>query len=307
MNSFMASCQMSEHPWVGKKHRNSGQILSDLLQNQLEPRRTSENGEAALDQTNPTPLYYQIYLLYKQKIMTGTLRHGDLLPSEAELAANHNVSRITAKRGMNELANEGLVTRSRGKGTTVSYLLPVSAFSADFGGLMENLIAIGTSTDVDVLAFDYVNAPAPIADALRLEPGSLVQRAERRRSRDKKPFSYILSFLPEDIGRSFDRKDLTDKPILSLIEKAGHQIQEANQSVTAVLADPIFSSALKVQQGSPLIKVTRVVLDQTSRPVQYIEVVYRPDVYQLNMSLRRVTGKEPGANMWHTENAHTPD
>lgn len=281
--------------------------MSDLLQKHSIISSASPDGEATLDQANPTPLYYQIYLLYKQKIMTGNLAHGDRLPSEAELAANHNVSRITAKRSMNELANEGLVTRSRGKGTAVSYLMPVSAFSADFGGLMENLIAIGASTDVDVLAFGYVNAPAPIADSLRLEPGAVVQRAERRRSRDGKPFSYILSYLPEDIGRSFQRNDLSDKPILSLIENAGHQIQEANQSVTAVLADPVFSSALKVQQGSPLIKVTRVVLDQTGRPVQYIEVVYRPDVYQLNMSLRRVTGKKPGSNMWDTENAHTPD
>ncbi|MFK8033189.1 MAG: GntR family transcriptional regulator [Hyphomicrobiales bacterium] len=281
--------------------------MSDLLQNQSTTSSPLPDGEATLDQANPTPLYYQIYLLYKQKIMTGSIAHGDRLPSEAELAAKHNVSRITAKRSMNELANEGLVTRSRGKGTTVSYLMPVSDFSVDFSGLMENLIAIGTSTDVDVLSFDYVHAPPPIADALRLEPGALVQRAERRRSRDGKPFSHILSYLPEDIGRSFERDDLTDKPILSLIERAGHPIQEANQSVTAVLADPIFSSVLKVQQGSPLIKVTRVVLDQTSRPVQYIEVVYRPDVYQLNMSLRRVKGKEPGSNMWNTEKAHTPD
>ena len=197
--------------------------------------------------------------------------------------------------------------RQRGRGTTVSYLMPVSAFSADFNGLMKNLIAIGASTDVEVLSFDYVTAPAPIADALRLKSGTLVQRAERCRSRDRKPFSYILSFLPEDIGRSFARNDLTDKPILSLIEKAGHQIHEANQSVTAVLADPVFSSALKVQQGSPLIKLTRVVLDQTSRPVKYTEVVYRPDVYQLNMNLRRVTGTQHGANMWQTEEAHTPD
>lgn len=281
--------------------------MSDILPNQTATQNAPPATVEALDPANPTPLYYQIYLLYKQKIMTGSLSHGDRLPSEGELATNHNVSRITAKRGMNELANEGLVTRSRGKGTTVSYLLPTSTFSADFSGLMENLIAIGASTDVDVLTFDYVNAPAPIADALQLDPGSLVQKAERRRSRDGKPFSYMLTYLPEDIGRSFDRNDLTDKPILSLIENAGHQIQEANQSVTAVLADPVFASALKVQQGSALIKVTRVVLDQTSRPVQYIEVVYRPDVYQLNMSLRRVAGAESGANMWLTDKAHTPD
>lgn len=281
--------------------------MSDILKNQSLTPSTSPISGGALGAVNPTPLYYQIYLLYKQKIMTGNLSHGDRLPSESELSVSHNVSRITAKRGMNELANEGLVTRSRGKGTTVIYQMPTSTFAADFSGLMENLISIGTSTNVEVLSFEYVRAPMPIADTLQLEPGTIVQKAERLRSREGKPFSHILTYLPEDIGRSFHRDDLTDKPILSLIEKAGHQIQEANQSVTAVMADPIFSSALKVQQGSPLIKITRVVFNQTGRPVQYIEVVYRPDVYQLNMSLRRVAGTASGGNMWQTDEAHTPD
>ncbi|MEP0518737.1 MAG: GntR family transcriptional regulator [Hyphomicrobiales bacterium] len=260
-----------------------------------------------LDATNPTPLYYQIYLLYKQKIMTGNIRDGDRLPSESELSKSHNVSRITAKRGMNELANEGLVARSRGKGTIVTYRVPASNFSADFKGLMDNLIAIGASTDVDVLTFNYVSAPVPICDALQLKSGALVQRAERKRSRGGKPFSHILSYLPEEIGRSFSREDMANQSILSLMENAGHQIYEANQSVTAVLADPIISSVLDVQQGTPLTKVTRVAYNETGRPLQYIEVIYRPDMYQLNMSLRRIADDASGSNTWQTENAHTPD
>ena len=260
---------------------------------------TALSTDTNLDSNNPTPLYYQIYLLFKQRILTGSLVHGDKLPSEAVQEKTYGVSRITAKRAMDELAKEGLVTRERGRGTIVSYSMPRSSVSADFSGLMENLIAIGASTTVEVLAFEYLAVPAYVADALGLEPGTLVQRAERRRSKDDKPFSHIVTYIPEDIGRSFDRGDLTDQPILSLIEQSGRTIADAEQSVSAVAADALTSVILGVPQGAPLLKVNRVVHDTEGAAVQYIEVLYRPDVYQLNMRLARVDAGS-SARMWAT-------
>jgi len=258
--------------------------------------------EIGLDSSNPTPLYYQIYLLYRQRILSGSLAFGDKLPSESVQEKTYGVSRITAKRAMDELAREGLVTRGRGRGTTVSYAMPRSTVAADFSGLMENLIAIGASTTVEVLSFDYVAVPAYVGDALGLEPGATVQRAERRRSRDGRPFSFIVTFIPEEIGRSFDRDDLTDQPILSLIEKSGHSIADAEQSVTAVAADALTSVILDVPSGAPLLRVNRTVRDADGRPVQYIEVVYRPDVYQLNMRLARVNA-DSTTRVWATRDA----
>ena len=243
---------------------------------------------SALDTSNPTPLYHQLYLLYRQRILSGSLALGDKLPSESKLETIHGISRITAKRALDELAREGLVTRERGRGTTVSYSMQQSSVSADFSGLMENLIAIGATTTVEVLSFDYLPAPANVAEALGVEPGSTVQRAERRRSRDGRPFSHIVTFLPQDIGRTFDRQDLTDQPILKLIERAGKTVAQADQTVTAVSADALTSVVLGVPEGAPLLKVSRAVYDREGSTLQYIEVLYRPDVYQLNMKLDRV-------------------
>lgn len=254
--------------------------------------------EQTLDTDDPTPLYHQLFILYRQRILTGALLHGERLPSEAELSEFHNVSRITAKRAMNELAQEGLVSRSRGKGTTVSHATPAKSYSADFSGLMENLVSIDARTTVTVLDFDYVTAPAAVAKALKLEAGAMVQRAERFRSAEGKPFSHILTYLPENIGRSFARKDLSAKPILSLIESSGHSIQSASQSITAVLADAKKARILDVPPGSALLKVTRVVCDDRDAPVQFIEVLYRPDVYQLSMNLARVFDQSKDTALW---------
>lgn len=253
-----------------------------------------------LDADNPTPLYYQIFLIYRQKILTGMLKNGDRLPSEEELSEAYSVSRITAKRSMNELAARGLVSRTRGRGTIVSHISKAPSLASDFSGFVEDLIAIGTTTTIDLLSFEYVRPTEQIAQQLNLTAEALTQRAERRRLREGVPFSYMTTHLPEAIGRTFERSDLTAKPILRLIEEAGHSIAEANQSISAEPAHPSVAQALEVPIGSALLKVTRVVLDQDGTPVQHIEVLYRPDMYHLEMHLRRSTS-EQGQMKWFSQ------
>ncbi|WP_165390373.1 GntR family transcriptional regulator [Thalassococcus sp. S3] len=263
----------------------------------LASERAGPTNLGPLDPKNPTPLYYQIYHLYRQRILTGQLQKGDKLPSESALEAALGVSRITAKRAMDELAKDDLVTRERGRGTTVKYSVPTSSMEADFSGLMENLIAIGDSTTVEVLSFTYVPAPGPIARALGLDPDAEVQKAERLRKKDNQPFSYIVTHVPEEIGRSFGPEDLSNRPILSLIEATTPGISEAEQSVTALAAPPAIAVVLGIPENAAVLRVVRVVRDRLGRPVQHIEVYYRPDLYQLNMRLSRVeTG--PGTRIW---------
>lgn len=72
-----------------------------------------------LSKASPTPLYHQLYTVLKTMVIDGTLELGARMPTEEQLAELFAVSRITAKRAMDELANENLVQRRRGKGTHV--------------------------------------------------------------------------------------------------------------------------------------------------------------------------------------------
>lgn len=249
-----------------------------------------------IDPSSPTPLYHQLYLLFRHRILSGDLVFGDLLPSEENLATEYGVSRITAKRSMNELAEEGLVKRNRGRGTSVSYKLSKQSDDGGLSGLVENLVAIIDSTNVDVISFGYVPATAEIAKLLQLEPGALVQKAERRRSKADGPFSFMITHLPEDIGKTFDQSDLSQKPILQLIEESGCEIAEAKQTVSATSALPIAAKVLNVPVGSALLKIERTVFDETGRPVQLIEVLYRPEMYHFEMNLKRVA--QDAGNKW---------
>lgn len=258
-----------------------------------------KSGQNQLDDNLPTPLYYQIYVLIREKIYSGEYTNGSLIPTESELEKMFDVSRITVKRALDELAQEGLVTRQRGRGTTITYTAPVSHSNANMDGLLEDLLTIAKETTVEIVEFDYIKAPPQAIAALKLPAGSMVQKAVRIRKKDETPFSYVITYLPEEIGKSFSVEELANEPILALIERSGKTISTANQTVTATLADGTTGPALGVNIGSPLLKVTRIVSDDNDKPVEYITIFYRPDLYQLNLELSRVKGEK--ANFWSTE------
>lgn len=244
----------------------------------------------------PTPLYHQIYVLLREQIVSGALAPRAPLPTEHELMRRFHVSRVTAKRALDELAAEGLVERSRGRGTRVVEALRPAPVSGNISGLLENLLMVGLKTRVQIVDFGYVPAPADVARALRIEPGTEVQRAVRARSRAGVPLSFTTSYVPAEIGRTYGRKDLVHHPLLALLEKAGVLIGAADQTISATLADTVVAPRLKVRVGSPLLSVTRTVADQDGRPVEHINILYRPDRYQYRMKLARVQGT--AAKLW---------
>lgn len=243
-----------------------------------------------LDSRLPTPLYHQIYVLLREQILGGIYGDNELVPTEQELTRRFGVSRITAKRALNELAAEGLVVRRRGKGTTVASRVAVPAVNANISGLLENLLMMGLKTKVEILDLAYVPASDDVAKALAVSAGAEVQRAVRVRSLDGAPLSYTTSYVPAALGRTYSRKDLATKPLLELLERAGVLIGSADQSIGAVLADSVVAPRLGVRIGAPLLSVTRTVFDQHGRPVEYIAILYRPDRYQYRMKLARVQG-----------------
>lgn len=245
----------------------------------------------ALAQKSPVPLYYRLYVILRERITTGVHPVGSVLPSEAEITAAFSVSRITAKRALDELAAEGLVERTRGRGTTVtsrgSALITARPIMASIDGLLENLNAIGRETSVEVIEYDYTAASDVVRQQLALAPGAIVQRAVRVRSLDGEPLSQSTTFVPEHIGRAYRARDLVTTPLIDLLERTGIVVGSAEQSLSATVADTLTAPRLKVGVGMPLLQMKRCVKDINGAPVQYIEILYRPDRFEYRMSLTR--------------------
>lgn len=253
--------------------------------------RRTEEGSAGVDRLQPVPLYHQIFLQLRGEIDSGQRAFGSRLPTEQELSESFGVSRITARRALDELAQAGLVARKQRVGTIVTFRPPAKPIEGDIDQAMESLIAFGRATQVKLIELETVTAAPPISDILQVDPGSPLLRVVRVRWRDDEPLSHYISHVPAALGIKLTRRALNSNktPMLALIKDAGIKIGAADQIITATLADATLASLLRVDIGSPLLRVSRTVYDSDKRPIQYIQAHFRPDRYQIRLDLHRVT------------------
>ncbi len=238
---------------------------------------------------SPLPLYHRVYLLLRQRIAEGAWPADVPMPGEHELAGAHGVSRITVRRALQRLNEEGLVRRRRGAGT---FARPPhhQPRREDLYGLMDNLLVMGRQTDVALLDLSYVAAPAEVAAALEVVPGTLVQKSVRLRSVACAPFSHLTAWVPERIGRTYQAQDLATQPLLLLLERAGLRAAKAEQVMSAKLADGTVAPLLRVPPGSALLWVRRQVRDEAGQVIEALEALYRPDLYEYQIAMTRGSG-----------------
>jgi len=238
----------------------------------------------------------QVYLVLRDRIVSGDIGRGRRLPNENELAAAHRVSRVTIRRALAELERERLIERRRSLGTRVIFRPSAAPIVGDISGMMASLADMGRRTTVKLLSFDYIAAEGGVAEALGVAAPDLLQRAVRVRAIDGEPFSYLTTHVPEGVGITFSRQELACRPLLELLERSGVKVSRATQQISAGLAAPAVGTALGVATGSPLIELTRVVYDERGRAVEHLHALYRPDRYSLKISLER-SGK-PNQKTW---------
>jgi GntR family transcriptional regulator len=249
-----------------------------------------------VDARLPVPLYHQLFLVLREKIHAGEFALGSVLPGEQELTGIFQVSRITVKRALNELAAAGLVSRHRGRGTVVTYNATVPVVKGSFDNLMEALRTMGLRTEVELISVGRVQASAEVAELLGLPSGVPVQRAERVRKLEGEPFSHIITHVPIDIAARFDGKALADTPMLDLLEKAGHVAESAEQWITACAAEPATATALRIATGAPVLKIVRVMKDRADAPIEAVQGFYRPERFQYHMRMTRQ--RRAGGDVW---------
>ncbi|MEM1287596.1 MAG: GntR family transcriptional regulator [Pseudomonadota bacterium] len=236
---------------------------------------------------------HRVYLLLKDDITRGVLADGAGLPSEQKLAELYSVSRVTIRRALNALLRDGLIEKRAGSGSRVrSDSITRQLIKADISTLLPHLEQIASKTDARLLEFGYCEAPAAIAQGLGLTEKARVQRAVRVRFINGEPFSYLVTHVPEEVALSYSEADLATQPLFGLLELGGVRIGGASQTVSATLATPDLAASLKVAAGSALLTLERVVRDEHGRGVEHLLASYRPDRFQLSMSLERVGDHE---------------
>lgn len=244
---------------------------------------------SSVDRKTAVPLYHQIFLQLRDDIVSGTRPHGSLVPTEQELSERFGVSRITARRALDELALQHFVERKRRVGTRVIYNLPVAPIEADIGKAVDSLVTFGRNTKVTVLDLTREDIQEPVASLLGVPPGTRVVRAVRLRWLDGEPLGCTIAHVPEHLAFMIDAKSLKQSPIVTLVQQSGLKFGGAAQTIAAVSADPAMAAALKIDSMAPLLRITRAFRDEDGAPMLLTQAYYRADRYQMRFDLQSST------------------
>jgi len=233
------------------------------------------------------PRYHQVYVALRGWITDGRFAPGDKIPAEPELCEAFRVSRITVRRAIDELEQEGLLVRRQGSGTFVPERIPVPPVALDLSQMTTRVANLGRTTEVTELKTAWVRADPATAVALELEPGARVHKSSRVRVRGGERMGLVTTWLREDVGRRIRPRDLRKRTVLELIERAGFRVDSAEQSIGASLAGIDTARSLGIAVGVPLVRIERVVRETGRRPVERVEALWRADCYQYRMQLKR--------------------
>lgn len=244
-----------------------------------------------LDQNSPIlrddrrPLYRQVYEYLRNEIVSGQRPPGDKLPNEGELAAQMGVSAITSRRALRDLAAEGFIERTPGRGSIVQRVPFSAALNARLDRFLETVLLPNWNADCRVEEFGFVVPPIEVRKALGAGPRDVYQRAVTIMARQGEAINYVITYLPEALGRHYSKRDIQERPRLVLLLEQGVEITRGQQTVGSCPAPKRVADALGLEVGSPMTKLTRLVFDTNGRAVQYL-IIYAPwDRHEYRMIL----------------------
>lgn len=214
------------------------------------------------------PRYLWLHDCLLNDIRTGKYQVGSSFPTEEQIALAYGVSRHTVREATRRLAENGLISRRRSTGTTVTATQPSNEPYVAALGSMKELLAYTASTHLDVFGQKKVTADLSLVEALGCEPDSqwIMLKTFRKLLNDPQPISYTEVYLrPEfaDIAKHLEGRhpsilelhsQLFDDPVQSIVQR-----------IEATAMPRKASQALGLANRAPTLKMTRIYEDQLGR------------------------------------------
>ena len=197
----------------------------------------------------------------------GSVGVGRVLPSESELSSEFAVSRVTIRRALEILRDEGLVDARQGFGWYVAGE-PVRQHLAELGTIEGQLEQRGIRTERKVIEFEFRTAPPRVAAVLGTDQ---VLRVKRLNLADDIPFAVVTVWCPAELGHHLSRRDVERHPFYELL---GVPLRGATQTIGADSVDGADAALLGVQAASPVLRCERITTDTHGRAVLMSEHVF---------------------------------
>lgn len=227
-----------------------------------------------LDPASHLPLYQQLQRAIREAIEKRVLAPDDALPAERQIAAELAVSRITVRKAIDGLVEEGLLVRRQGSGNFVAARIEKNF--AKLTSFSEDMRARGrTPRSVWLKRAEGAVTPEE-ALTLRLSPGAPVYRFHRLRFADDAPMCLEYATVSAECLPSLDA---VDKSLYEALEAAGNRPVRALQRLRALLLNAEQAKLLHAREGDAGLLVERVGFLRSGGAVEFCQSFFRGDTY----------------------------
>ena len=222
-------------------------------------------------------LHRQLFLVLHDEIDRGVLAPGDPLPTEQTLCDQFGVSRITVRRALADLAEQGYIERRQGVGSFVRQHGPADVPDERPGhSYLEGLRQTQFETEVDIVELATRRPPRAIAEALG-SSGELLQIVRvRRQRRTGEPLMVTEAWLPAQMADILTESALRRAPLYQLLSDAGIVADRVRNEITAEVAGPRNAHLLDTAIGAALLRVNRLVF-VADVPHHHLSVLLSPN------------------------------
>jgi GntR family transcriptional regulator len=228
----------------------------------------------SLDEQGRAPLYQQLQRALRDAINKQVLASDEALPPERDLAEEFQISRITVRKAIDGLVNEGLLSRRHGAGTFVTARVEKS-FSK-LSSFSEDMLSRGRTPHSDWLSRSAGAVTPEESMTLGLSPGTPVYRFNRIRYADGSPMALEYSTVP---AFCLPSAEAVENSLYDALEKHGARPARALQRLRAVLFTAEQAKLIGVADKAAGLLIERRGFLKDGRPVEFTQSYYRGDAY----------------------------
>jgi GntR family transcriptional regulator len=229
------------------------------------------------------PLYTRIQEYIADLIISGKLAPEEKIQSEREFSEDLGVSRMTVRRALTDLVNEGLLERRHGSGTYVSR--PKVTYDArEMVNYVQAMQKRNVATGSQLIEFGEIVASRRLAELLELEIGNPIYRVVILRLANRVPVILERVFFPCERGPKLEDWDLEKSSIIDLLTTI-YKIKpgKISQTVEAVPASEPITGQLRVEDGFPLLMLSRTIYNaELGKPIMFSQDFLRSDYARIH-------------------------
>ncbi len=228
-----------------------------------------------------SPMYMRLATELRQQLDEGKIGTGEALPSERDLCEIMGASRVTVRKAIELLIEEGLLIRRQGSGT---FVMPrIQAPGSYLSSFSEDAEARGEKTGIIWMIKLVAVASEEETRILALPPASDVARLSRVRMANGEPLAIENAVVPAEMLP--DIQSLGGSLYEALAER-GNRPVTGQQKIRAALAGPTEASLLSIPEKSEILRIERLTRRADGRPVEFTRSAYRGERYEFVSELR---------------------